>query len=73
MKIEVSQSRLQQSHGLTIIPFKSKLSDLCCEYVVRIGLCVCIFQQFSGFVQVTLGLINVHLRRHHIGIVWRNV
>src|SRR5947208_4238469 len=71
--MELSQSGLQQSNGLTVVSFKSQLNDLGFKGPARRSLCVYIRQQFSSFLQVTFGLINAGLCRHRIRIVWHNV
>src|SRR5882762_647984 len=72
-KVELSQSGLQQANGLTEIPFKSQLNDFGFKQQLRRSVCVYLDQQFSGFLQVTLGLINAGLRPHPVRIIWRNV
>ena len=52
-------SGLQQANGFTEISFKPQLADLICKKRIRRSLCVYVLQQFSGFLQVTLGLINM--------------
>ena len=71
--MELSLSGLQQSNGLTVISFKSQLSDLDVKGLLIGSLLVYFGQEPGGFLQVTLSLINAGLCRHHIGIVWGNV
>jgi hypothetical protein len=72
-KVELSLSGLQQSNGLAEIPFKCQLGDLTRKSRGRRSLCVYLRQQFSGFLQVTLGQVDAGLFCHQIGIVWDNV
>ena len=72
-KVELSLSGLQQSNGLTVVSFKSQLNDLSPKGGDRRSLCVYVRQQFSGFLQVTFGLLHGCLFCHQIRIVWHNV
>src|SRR5436309_16038340 len=72
-KMELSQSSLQQANGLTEISLKSQLNDYGFEQQLRRSVCIYPDQQFSGFLQFTLGLINAGLRSHSVWIIWRNV
>ena len=58
--MELSQSGLQQSNGLTVIPFKFQLRNLNYESIPE-GVCAFIAMEPSGFLQVALGLINADL------------
>ena len=55
---KTSKTSLQQSDGLGAIPFKSQLDDFLFEGNPGSSPLVYINQQFSGFLQVTFGLIH---------------
>src|SRR5437764_10982749 len=58
IKMELSQSGLQQSNRLVIISFKSQLSDLDLKRSLIRSLLVYCGQKASGLLQVTLALGN---------------
>src|SRR4029453_7688617 len=69
-KVELSLSGLQQSKGLTKIPFKSQFGDFDSEGTGRSGVSVYSCKQFPGLFQATLGLVNPGFRRDQVRIVW---
>src|SRR5262249_43444695 len=56
--LKSSLSGMQQLCGLSVISFKSQLSQFGSNGRIRVRLCVYIDQQFSGFLQVTFGLVH---------------